>query len=152
VQHVATPPLSKTGDVGKLVDQTGGDKEPSCSERTTVGQRDHEALFVVGDARDFTRDDEAAVAANFRASSFEELGGREAIVSEQAVYSFGGSVARPPGVDDRDGALGAGEEQRAVQARCPSPDHHDVVGVEEVVAHDRTENGGYSSVSSPTYA
>ena len=81
---------------------------------------------------------------------YEQLVRGKAVVSEQAVHACGRCVARHAGVDDNHGSARPGEEQRAVQARCPSPDDDDVVGVHQLVAHDRTANGGYWSVRSPT--
>jgi len=72
-------------------------------------------------------------------------------MTEQAVHPVGGSVAGRTRIDHHDRTPRPGQHQGAVQAGGAAADHHDVIRVHEFIHHaDRSANGGYSSVSSPT--
>jgi DNA-binding XRE family transcriptional regulator len=57
-------------------------------------------------------------------SPSQQLGGRGAVKTEQAVDGVGGCVARGAAVDHDDRAAGAGEHQRPVQACGTAADHY----------------------------
>jgi len=72
--------------------------------------------------------------ADLSATALEKLRRWETVVAEETVHSFGGRVARLTGIDHDDRALRSRQEQRAVQARCPSADDDHVVRLAEFVA------------------
>ena len=98
--------------------------------------------------------DVTAVPSHLDATALDELGGWDAVVPEQSVDTIGRKVAGRTTIQHHDRPPRPSQHQRPVQPGGSAPDHDNVIRGGQFVAHDarRTLNGGYWSVSNPTYA
>jgi hypothetical protein len=142
VDHVTTPVLDQSVDVGELVDETGGGEDPSRNDRVPSGQFDPEP--VAGGAADVDSlpiEHFDAVAADLLAGDHRELRGGDAVVAEIAVHASCRGVAWRAGIDDDHRASLAAELQRRCEPGGRSADHSDIAsaldGVRCEVAHVR---------------
>ena len=134
VQQVAAPALADAGDVGQLVAQAGGDQHapgaqvrPPCEGDLERASRGGAGRRPQRDAGDGAGHQVAAVAGDLGAAGGQQLGGRQAVASQEAVHVGGRGVARLPGIDHGDLPPGPGQDQGGGQAGGAAADDHDVV-------------------------
>ena len=124
VEEVAAPTLSRAGNVGKLIDGAGREKEPSCCHRAAPSKPERETRF---DLDDLVFDDLDAVAPDFFSRQGEKVGRWHPVPREETLHVCGRSVPRRSGVDDNDAAPRAAENEGGAQTGRTTADHGDVM-------------------------
>ena len=148
VHDAVSPVLGETGDLGQHIAQSGGDQQAARLQGAAVGQGDDEAQVALrGRGRgagggDLAGHDQAAVPAYLVATLLQQIGRRCAVQPKQSMDALGRCVARGAAVDHDDRTAGAGEHQRAVQARGAATDHHSVDGLTRQLV-GRIRGSGY---------
>ena len=122
------PVVGQAGDVGQLVDLTGGGDDPAGPDDVTTRQGGAQAGLVAGDVGDAAAEHLDAVRADLLAGDAQEVGRGTPFVPEIAVHVGCGGIAGLAGVDDDDRPALAGELERRGEARGGSADDGDVDG------------------------
>ncbi len=100
VDHAAPPVLAKAEDVGQVVDGTRCHDEVPRRPRRPVGQCHPEAATDRLGADGGPVDEASTVLRHLGTPAPQQLGRRDAVVSEERMNSFGGGVAWFARVDD----------------------------------------------------
>ena len=118
VDDVAPPVLRQAVDVGELVHQTGGGKDPASDDGVAPDELDAEAAVIrAGHTARATGQDLTAVAADLLATNGGQLRGREPFMTEVAVHVCGAErcAARRRRRRSPTGAGGRAGERRQVR-------------------------------------
>jgi hypothetical protein len=127
VQHVVPPPLAQPGQVGQLVDQTGGDQQPPRAHGAPVGKRDGEPVVVPGGRDDLAGDHGAAVPGDLGPAGGQQVARRGAVAAQVVVHLGGRGVPRRTAVHHQHRPARPAQGQRPAQPGGTAADHHHVV-------------------------
>ena len=119
VQQVAAPSLANARDVRQLVADPGREQDPSRLQDSASGQPDGEPGSMPTTS---ILDQLDAVAADLGASRGQQVGRRHPVAGQEPLHVRCRCVAGRSGVDHRDPAPGAAEDERGTQAGRPAAD------------------------------
>jgi hypothetical protein len=124
VQEITTPSLTDAREVGQHILHSRREKDPARREDAAVRENHGEPWI---DAEHPSLGHVHAVGGHLSLSSGQEFVRRNAVSGEEPMHVRRGRVPRRAGVDYRDPASRATQDEGCAQARCASADDNDVV-------------------------
>ena len=130
VEHRSAEPLGEAGQLGVPVVHAGGQQDAPGRLPAAVREVEHEARLGPGAGDDLALAHlDGRVGRELGPPGGVQVGGRPAVVAQQAADAVGDAVARATRVDDEGPAPGPAEDQRGAEARGAAADDDAVPGL-----------------------
>lgn len=128
MQNAAPPELLQAWNFRQLIDEPGGEQEPTGAHDRPVGHLDLQTVTGTSRADCAIVEKPHAVAHCLPPPLGEQVEGRDALATQDVVGVGGHGVAGVAAVDHDDSAQGPRERHGCGQPGGTGPDHHHIAG------------------------